>query len=149
MRVALMLLATLCGVVAGACAFAWLFGLLDPDASGSRTESPGPLAELAMGLYVCAFGGIVVFPSALLLLAVATPASASIARLALAPAFGAACGAIAAALIWFVVGSEAVLLDASSTGFFATIGAVVGLVTWTSYVLLARWRAAREVARRS
>jgi hypothetical protein len=64
-----------------------------------------------------------------------------------APGFGAACGAALAFVLFAPLGAALLGIEA----LLAHLGleALVGASTWTAYVLLARWLAARGPAARS
>lgn len=148
-REALMLVATLLGWLVGGVAFALSWRVLDIVQAGPEDEAfridggEALLQALPMGLYVVGFGCVWVFPSVLLWLAAFVRGDMAVARPLPAVLFGLACGAAAAVAIWIPIGAGAVMLDLESLLFFAAHGALVGAVTWTSYVLLARLVGAR------
>ena len=148
-REALMLVATLLGWLVGGVAFALSWRILDlvqagPDDPAWEIQGDDALLQaLPMGLYVAGFGCVWVFPSVLIWLAAFVRADMAIVRTLPAVLFGLACGAAAAVAIWVPLGAGAVMLDLESLLFFAAHGALVGAVTWTSYVLLARLVGAR------
>jgi hypothetical protein len=143
-REGLVLVATLLGWLVGGVAFAVLWRILDVIQAGPDDPAweiyggHALLQALPMGLYVTGFGCVCVFPSALIWLAAFVRADMAIARNPPAVLFGLACGAAAAVAIWVPLGAGAVMLDLESLLFFAAHGALVGAVTWTSYVALAR-----------
>jgi hypothetical protein len=124
---------TLCG-----CAMALLEGL-DPG---------DPWLSWRVAAAFSALGCGIAFPVALVWLALLLRKDSALLRVEVAPGFGAACGTALAFGLFAASGGLFVLGMVAGTWFLG-LGALVGATTWTAYVLLARWLAARVPAARS
>jgi hypothetical protein len=140
LRLFAVVMATLAGWLAGTTLCGSAMALLEGLDPGD------PWLSWRVAAAFSALGCGIAFPGALVWLALFLRKDSALLRVEMAPGLGAACGTALAFGLFAASGGLHVLGLAGL--WFLGLGALVGATTWTAYVLLARWLAARVPAAR-